>query len=64
VIIHTARPGVLVGRKGVRVDELKKELQAITGTTCHLTLHEIKKGRPVPVLTQELERNVVHDSPS
>ena len=27
VIVHTARPGVLVGRKGVRVDQLKEELQ-------------------------------------
>ena len=31
IIIHTARPGVLVGRKGVRVDQLKKKLQEITG---------------------------------
>jgi small subunit ribosomal protein S3 len=44
VVIYTARPGVLVGRKGVRVEELKKELQALTGgTTVHLTLHEIKR---------------------
>lgn len=43
VIVHTARPGVLVGRKGVRVDALKKELQDITGTTCHLTVREIKR---------------------
>ena len=28
--MHTARPGVLVGRKGVRVDQLKKSLQEIT----------------------------------
>ena len=27
VIIFTARPGVLVGRKGVRIDQLKSELQ-------------------------------------
>jgi small subunit ribosomal protein S3 len=43
VIIYTARPGVLVGRKGVRVEELKKELQKITKTTVHLTLHEVKR---------------------
>jgi ribosomal protein S3 len=30
VVIYTSRPGVLVGRKGVRVEELKKELQKIT----------------------------------
>ena len=43
VIVHTARPGVLVGRKGVRVDQLKLELQRITGMTCHLTVREIKR---------------------
>ena len=51
IIVHTARPGVLVGRKGVRVDQLKKDLQSITGMTCHLTVREIK--RP------ELEANLV-----
>ena len=25
IIVHTARPGVLVGRKGVRIDQLKTE---------------------------------------
>lgn len=43
VIIYTSRPGVLVGRKGVRVEELKKDLQKITSATCHLTLHEVKR---------------------
>ena len=50
VIIYTARPGVLVGRKGIRIDQLKAELQAIAETTVHLTIHEIKRpelsGRP------------------
>ena len=58
VIIHTARPGVLVGRKGVRVDELKKELQTITGTTCHLTLHEIKR----PELESKLVAEVIAEA--
>ena len=30
VIVHTARPGVLVGRKGVRVDQLKEVVAEIT----------------------------------
>jgi small subunit ribosomal protein S3 len=58
VIVHTSRPGVLVGRKGVRVDELKKELQAITGTTCHLTLHEIKR----PELESKLVAEVIAEA--
>jgi small subunit ribosomal protein S3 len=58
VIIYTARPGVLVGRKGVRVEELKKDLQKITGTTCHLTLHEVKR----PELESKLVAEVVAEA--
>jgi small subunit ribosomal protein S3 len=55
VIIHTSKPGVLVGRKGVRVDELKKELQKITeGVTCHLTLHEVKRPELEAKLVAEM----------
>ena len=54
VIIHTARPGVLVGRKGVRVDQLKKSLQDITGMTCHLTVREIKRPELESALVAEV----------
>lgn len=43
VILYAARPGVLVGRKGVKIDQLKAELQAIAGSTVHLTIHEVKR---------------------
>lgn len=43
VIVHTARPGVLVGRKGVRVDKLKEAIEAIVKKTCHLHIREIKR---------------------
>jgi small subunit ribosomal protein S3 len=58
VIIYTARPGVLVGRKGVRVDQLKQSLQKITGMTVHLTLHEIKR----PELEAKLVAEVVAEA--
>lgn len=54
VIVHTARPGVLVGRKGVRVDQLKEELQKITGMTCHLTVREIKRPELEAALVAEV----------
>ena len=54
VIIHTARPGVLVGRKGVRVDQLKKSLQEISGMTCHLTVREIKRPELESTLVAEV----------
>lgn len=58
VIIYTSRPGVLVGRKGVRVDALKQELQAICGMTCHLTLHEVKR----PELESKLVAEVIAEA--
>lgn len=54
VIVHTARPGVLVGRKGIRVEQLKKELQGLTGTTCHLTVREIKRPELESTLVAEV----------
>ena len=54
VIVHTARPGVLVGRKGIRVEQLKKELQQMTGTTCHLTVREIKRPELESTLVAEV----------
>jgi small subunit ribosomal protein S3 len=63
VIVHTSRPGVLVGRKGVRVDQLKESLQQITGTTCHLTVREIKRpeleaGLVAEVVAEALEKRM------
>ena len=54
VIVHTARPGVLVGRKGVRVDQLKENLKKITGMNCHLTVCEIKRPELESKLVAEL----------
>jgi small subunit ribosomal protein S3 len=53
VIIHTARPGVLVGRKGVRVEQLKKDLQESTGVIVHLTVREIKRAELESTLVAE-----------
>ena len=63
VVVHTARPGVLVGRKGVRVDQLKKSLQDITGMTCHLTVREIKRpeleaGLVAEVVAEAMEKRM------
>lgn len=41
--IHTARPGVVIGRKGTEVDKLKEELQRLTGQDVQLNINEIKR---------------------
>ena len=44
VIIHTARPGVLIGRKGVRAEQLRDDLARIVGN--NVTIHTVEIGRP------------------
>jgi len=41
--IHTARPGIVIGRKGAEVDKLKEELQRVTGMDIQLNINEIKR---------------------
>ena len=41
ITIHTARPGIIIGRKGSEVEKLKNELQARTGKEVHLNIEEV-----------------------
>jgi small subunit ribosomal protein S3 len=43
ITIHTARPGVVIGKKGADIDRLRNELQKITGGDVHLNIVEIRK---------------------
>ena len=43
VIIHTARPGIIIGRKGAEVDKLKAQLEKQYGRQVYITVKEIKK---------------------
>ena len=44
VILHSARPGVIIGRKGQEVDRLQGELQELLGRRVNLKVEEV--GRP------------------
>jgi small subunit ribosomal protein S3 len=43
VDIYTARPGIVIGKSGVEVDALRKDLHAITGKSVHININEIKR---------------------
>ncbi len=43
VIIHTARPGIIIGRKGAEVDKLKAALEKEYSGQAYITVKEIKK---------------------
>ena len=54
VTIHTARPGIIIGKGGKEVDKLKEELKKLTGKDIQINIFEIK--RP------ELDARLVADS--
>ncbi|MHC4820648.1 MAG: 30S ribosomal protein S3, partial [Planctomycetota bacterium] len=43
ILVHTARPGVLIGRKGAKVDKLKSDLETLSGRNVTLNVHEITR---------------------
>ncbi|MEK6681818.1 MAG: 30S ribosomal protein S3, partial [Nitrospirota bacterium] len=42
--IYTARPGIIIGRKGAEVDKLKKELEDLTKKQIYINIKEVKKS--------------------
>jgi small subunit ribosomal protein S3 len=53
VILHSARPGVLIGRKGERVEELQNELQNLIGRRINIKIEEITRPELVAQLVAE-----------
>ena len=53
VILFSARPGVLIGRKGERVEELQNELQNLVGRRINIKIEEISRPEIVAQLVAE-----------
>jgi len=53
VIIHTARPGIIIGRKGAEVDKLKASLEKEYSGQVYITVKEIKKPELAAQLVSE-----------
>ena len=63
VTIHTARPGVIIGKKGADIEVLRKKLAAMTTSELHLNIVEVRKPELDAQLVgesiaQQLERRV------
>jgi len=63
VSIYTARPGIIIGKKGVEVENLRKELQKMTGKEVFINIQEVKRAETDAQLVAEnvalqLERRV------
>lgn len=65
VVVHTAKPGVLIGRKGESVKNLRKSLEVMVGKKIDLEIKEIKSADLDAYLVAEniaeqLERRISH----
>lgn len=43
IIIHAARPGIIIGKKGAEVEKLRKDLESFTGRETAIDIKEIRK---------------------
>ncbi len=64
IIIHTARPGIVIGKKGEDIDKLRNDLSQKMGVPVHLSVEEIRKPELDALLVaqniaQQLERRIM-----
>lgn len=63
ITIHTARPGVIIGKKGADIENLRLDLSKLTGSEVHVNIVEIRKPEIDAQLiaenvAQQMERRV------
>jgi small subunit ribosomal protein S3 len=63
ITIHTARPGVVIGKRGADIERLKGDLNKMTGSEVHLNIVEIRKPEidaqlVAANIAQQLERRI------
>jgi len=63
ITIHTARPGVVIGKKGADIERLRTEIAKMTNSELHLNIVEIRKPEidaklVADNISQQLERRV------
>jgi small subunit ribosomal protein S3 len=65
VIVHTAKPGILIGRKGENVKKIRQNLEAVVGKKIDLEIKEIKSPDLDALLvaqniSDQIERRISH----
>lgn len=63
VTIHSARPGVVIGKKGADIETLRRKIQSMTSSEVHLNIVEVRKPEidaqlVADSIAQQLERRV------
>ncbi|OAJ35106.1 30S ribosomal protein S3 [Piscirickettsia salmonis] len=64
IVIHTARPGIVIGKKGEDVETLRAEVTKMMGIPVHISIEEVRKPEIDATLVaesiaQQLERRVM-----
>jgi small subunit ribosomal protein S3 len=64
ITIHTARPGVVIGKKGEDIDALRRDVSAMMGIPVHISIEEIRKPEldaqlVAESIAQQLERRIM-----
>ena len=64
ITVHTARPGLVIGKKGEDIDALRAEVSRRMGIPVHISVEEIRKPEldaqlVAESITQQLERRVM-----
>lgn len=64
ITIHTARPGVVIGKKGEDIEKLRKEASDLMGVPTHVNVVEIRKPETdaqlvAESIAQQLERRIM-----
>lgn len=64
ITIYTARPGVVIGKKGEDIEKLKRDVAALMGVQAHINIAEIRKPEldaqlVAESIAQQLERRIM-----
>jgi len=64
ITIHTARPGIVIGKKGEDIERLRRELTQVMGIPVHVNIEEIRKPEldaqlVAESVAQQLERRIM-----
>ena len=64
ITIHTARPGIVIGKKGEDIEKLRKEVEQRMGVPVHIAVEEIRKPEldaklVADSVAQQLERRIM-----
>ncbi len=64
IVIHTARPGIVIGKKGEDIEALRKQVSALMKIPAHISVEEIRKPELDAYLVaesvaQQLERRIM-----